>query len=296
LSLASASDNGHRREGPTGGAYRCVTPGMRAILWVGVALVFVAGTSLYVLTEHTERYFAWTIKVPLSAAFLGAFYYTACVIAAMSVRRREWARARVGVPGVTVFLWLTMLATLLHLDLFHLSSTVGTARGAAWAWLLIYILDPIAIAILWIPQAREPGDDPPRTAPLPTWYRAVILVEGILLVILGAVLFAAPATAPHLWPWTLTPLTARMSAAWLVGLGITLACAYGENDWDRIRPASAGLVALVGFQALALARFSGAVAWRTGPAWGFVVLLALDLVLGVVGLAARAPAAERSAG
>ena len=280
---AAAGENGDRSAG--GVAYRPVTPGMRTILWVGVVLVFVAGTSLSVLTDHTDRFFAWTIKVPLSAAFLGAFYYTACVIAILSVRRREWARARVGIPGITAFLWLTMLATLLHLDLFHLSAGGGTARVAAWLWLAIYVLDPIALTILFFRQLREPGEDPPRAKALPGAYGAVLLVEGVALLGLGIVLFVAPASANHLWPWALTPLTSQMSSAWLVGLGITLVCAAAEADWDRILPATAGLIALVAFQGLAVARYAGMISWATPQARGFVAMLVLNLALGIVGLA-----------
>jgi len=279
---AEAEGNGHRPAKSR--RYRQVTPAMRGILWVGVALVFVAGTSLFVLTDHTERAFAWTIKVPLTAAFLGAFYYTACVIAVLSVRRREWARARVGIAGVTVFLWLTMLATLLHLDLFHLSSEIGTARAAAWIWLAIYVADPIALTIIWFLQVREPGEDTPRATPLPGGYGAILLLEGIGLVAVGVYLFVASASAAHIWPWPLTPLTSRMSAAWLVGLGITLVCAAAEADWDRIRPATAGLVALVVFQGIALARYSGAIVWGTPQARGYVALLVLNLVVGIVGV------------
>jgi len=271
------------------GGHRQVTPGMRAILWVGVVLVFVAGTSLYFLTGHTDRSFAWTIKVRLSAAFLGAFYYTACVIALISVRRREWARARVGIPGVTAFLWLTTLATLLHLDLFHFSSQIGTARVAAWVWLAIYVLDPIALSILWFVQVREPGDDAPRTSTLPGAYGAVILIEGIALIVFGVALFVAPAGTGHLWPWALTPLTSQMSSAWLVGLGITLACAAAEADWDRILPATAGLLALAVFQGLALARYADDISWATPQARGFVALLVLNLLLGIIGVAAARP-------
>jgi len=279
---AETTGNGHRPA--ASGRYRQVTPAMRGILWVGVVLVFVAGSSLFVLTGHTERYFAWTIKVPLSAAFLGAFYYTACVIALLSVRRPEWARARVGIPGVTVFLWLTMLATLLHLDLFHLSSGIGTARGAAWIWLAIYVADPIAMAVIWFFQVREPGEDTPRVAALPGGYGAVLLLEGVALFAVGLFLFVAPASAAHIWPWPLTPLTSRMSAAWLVGLGITLVCAAAEADWDRIRPATAGLIALVVFQGIALVRYSGAIAWGTPQARGYVALLALNLIVGIAGV------------
>ena len=91
---------------------------MRWVFGVGSVLVTAAGVQLFVLTDHTTRYFAWTISSGLSAAFLGAFYFTALVLASGSARQAEWARARVGVFGVWLFVTLTLVATLLHLDKF----------------------------------------------------------------------------------------------------------------------------------------------------------------------------------
>jgi hypothetical protein len=39
--------------------------------------VLVAAWQLFVLTDHTDRFFAWTIGVPLTAAVDGAFYLAA---------------------------------------------------------------------------------------------------------------------------------------------------------------------------------------------------------------------------
>jgi hypothetical protein len=119
------------------GGYRRTTTGMRAVLWIGAGFVAVAGLNEYLLSSQTDRYFAWTIKLPLTAAFLGGFYLTALGMAVLSARQREWSRARVGIPGVAAFLWLTLLATLLHLGLFHLHGGPEAARAAAWAWLVI---------------------------------------------------------------------------------------------------------------------------------------------------------------
>src|SRR4029077_8927091 len=85
------------------GGYRRTTTGMRAILWIGAGFVAVAGLNEYLLSSQTERYFAWTIKLPLTAAFLGAFYLTALGMAVLSARPREGSRARGGCPGAAVF-------------------------------------------------------------------------------------------------------------------------------------------------------------------------------------------------
>jgi len=181
-----------------GAAYRPTTPGMRAILWLGAVLVSTAGAQLYLLSANTDRYFAWTIKVPLTAPFLGGFYFTALGFAVLSARQREWSRARVGVPGVATFLWLTLLASLLHLGLFHLTSGPGIARGAAWLWLAIYALDPPALTLLWFLQAGAPGLDRARARPMPGWYRWLLGIEFLVIVGVAASLFVAPSTAAYL--------------------------------------------------------------------------------------------------
>jgi hypothetical protein len=262
------------------GGFRRTTSGMRAILWIGTGFVAAAGLNEYLLSAQTDRFFAWTIKLPLTAAFLGAFYLTALGMAALSARQGEWSRARVGVPGVAVFLWLTLLASFLHAGLFHFSSGTATARGAAWAWLVIYVLDPPALTVLWFLQTRVPGTDRPRFRVLPAWYKGLLGVEGAVSVAVGVCLFVAPSTAVHLWPWPLTPLPAQAIAAWLVGYGIVLLTMIAENDWERVRPALVPSVVLFALQVIALARYPDPVTWSSASAWIFLVMLGGTLVLG----------------
>ena len=56
-------------------------------------LVFIAGVPLFVLTEQTDHYFAWTTQPSLTAAAFGAFYWASCALSLLSVREREWANA-----------------------------------------------------------------------------------------------------------------------------------------------------------------------------------------------------------
>jgi hypothetical protein len=48
---------------------------MRVWFLIDTLLVLVTGVQLYLLTGQTERFFAWTIASPLTAAFLGAAYW-----------------------------------------------------------------------------------------------------------------------------------------------------------------------------------------------------------------------------
>jgi hypothetical protein len=256
---------------------------MRGVFIVGSVLVTAAGTQLFILTDHTETLFAWTIKPPVTAAFLGAFYFTALALAASSATRRTWAEARVGVPGVFVFITLTVVATLLHLGKFHFHVDQTSAVSAAWLWLVIYVLDPPAVLLLWILQVRRPGGDPPRRAKLPPLYRAVAWAQAAVALAVGVSLFVVPSTAARLWPWTLTPLTARAVAAWLIGLGLVLAAAPIENDWSRLHPATAAYAVLGILQTVALLRYPDDVAWGSPQAWAYLVFLGSVFVVGTYG-------------
>jgi hypothetical protein len=227
---------------------------MRAVFTIGSVLVAAAGIQLYVLTDRTDRLFAWTIDSGLSATFLGSFYFMALVVALRSRRETAWAMARVGVYGVALFVVLTLVATLLHLDKFHLTEGAATAIVAAWAWLFVYVVAPVGVVTALVLQHRAPGGDPPRTALLPTWYRAILLAQGIALLVIGLWLSVDPASATW-WPWELTPLVARAMAAWLLGLAVVLGTAVVENDWIRIRVATPAYVLLAALLGIAMVRY-----------------------------------------
>jgi hypothetical protein len=181
---------------------------------------------------------------------------------------------------------LTLIATLLHLDRFHLSSADLVAQTAAWVWLAVYVIVPIALAILIFFQWRVPGEDPERVAPMPAWYRSLLFAQAFILIALGVILFLYP-TSPF-WPWTLTPLTGRAIASWLIGIGSIVTHASLENDWSRTRPMMLGYLALGVLQFSALARYATLIDWSKPHGALYIVFLASILLVGVYGwLAAR---------
>ncbi|HEX6290866.1 MAG TPA: hypothetical protein VFZ66_16900 [Herpetosiphonaceae bacterium] len=262
---------------------RPVTQGMRWMLLIASGLVFIVGIQLFILTEYTERYFAWTIKPPLTAAFLGAGYWASFAMEYMASRKRLWAHARIAVPAVLIFTTLTLVATLLHLDRFHLSDPNLLTRVAAWVWLAVYAIVPLTMASLLVLQMRVPGDDPPRTAPLPRWIHAILIVHALVMLPLGAALFLAPQATAPLWPWTLTPLTGRAVGAWLLALGVAAAHSSWENDWQRVHIATISYTVLGGFQLLGLIRYPQVVDWSRPSAWLYVVFLVSVLLVGLYG-------------
>lgn len=113
-------------------AVRSSSVGMRLMLLAAGVLVFLAGFQLFILTEQTNLYFAWTIQPPLTAAFLGAGYWASFLLEIFAAREKVWAKARIAVPAVFTFTTLTLVATLLHLDRFHFNSLNQFAQTAAY--------------------------------------------------------------------------------------------------------------------------------------------------------------------
>jgi hypothetical protein len=261
-----------------GDGWRPHSIGLRRFYALAILLVLGVGLFLFVLSNSTDRLFAWTIRPPLTAAFLGANYWAAFFLAASSSQERVWARARLTYCVSFVFITLTMVATLLHLDKFHF----GNANG--WLWTIVYVGVPPLLVVLLVRQLRLPGVDPPRTDPIERWVLPVVLVQGLVALGVGAALFLAPSTADELWPWPLTPLTSRTVGAWLLALATGLASTLYERDWQRIRVAVFTFAAIPLLQAVALARFSGTVDWGSIQAWVYVVYLATLFGLGVYGI------------
>lgn len=276
-------------------AFQPLTAGLRRMLVVASVLVGIAGVQLFVLTEQTARYFAWTVSPPLTAAFLGAAYWASGLLELLAAREWLWARARIAVPAVFTFTALTLLATLLHHDRFHFASPAALARAAAWVWLAIYVAVPVLLGALLLRQLRAPGGTAPRREqPLPTGVLVVLAVQAGALLGFGLVLFVVPVVAAPLWPWPLTPLTGRAVGAWLLGLGVAAAQACAEDDWGRIGAAMRSYTLLALLELLALARYPDAVDWTRPGGWVYVAFLVSTLAVGLAGWLATRPAPRRA--
>jgi len=215
---------------PTPSLVTPVTTSARIFMWAAFVFVAAAGVSLFLLSEQTSDFFAWTINPPITAAFLGCGYLAVATALGLGLRESDWARVRVGVWVVATGLVSILIATGLHLDKFHLQNPAWTAKAWAWSWLFLYVaLVPGLIAALWT-QWRQPAAEPAPGTALPAGLRLAQWVLGGLMASMGAALFVAPGSAEQLWPWSLTPLTARMVGSFYLAFGVSLFAAAHESD------------------------------------------------------------------
>jgi hypothetical protein len=265
-----------------------LTPGLRWFLRIAAALALIAGILLFGLATETDRFFSWTIEPPLTAAFLGAAYWAAFALLATAARETTWPPARAAIPPVFAIAALLLIATLIHIDKYDLDSIFG------WFWLVVYIGVTPLLVVLVVRQARERVSEPRRGIPLTPPVRLGLALQGAVMLLLGTALFIAPGDADALWPWTLTPLTARAIGAFLVGFGVGAAYGMLEDDLSLLRGAALAYASLGALELAAIAIHSSDVTADGVGVALYVAFSATVLAAGVYGLVSERSAASRS--
>lgn len=193
--------------------------------WVAILVIpflVVAFVILFVFPQETERLFAWRVQPSMSAMMLGAAYAGGIYFFASVLRSKQWHKIKVGFLPVVAFASLLGIATILHWDRF----THGHIAFIAWAGL--YFTAPFIVLGVWIRNRnQDSGQMDAHDVIIPYPIRLLMSAFGIVTLGISLVLFLQPALMVGLWPWTLTPLTARVMGAMfalpgVVGVGISL--------------------------------------------------------------------------
>jgi hypothetical protein len=189
----------------------------------------------------------------------------------------------VGYLTVLLFTLVALAATLLHLDRFHFDASDALPRAAAWTWLVVYVVVPIAMLAALPGQLRAPGTDASSGVRLGRALRAALAVQAAALIVAGLGLFFLD-DVRDLWPWPLTELTARAVASWLVALGVGAVLAVVDDDAARLHPAAVTYAVLGVFQLLALARFRDDLAGSALSVWLYLGAVVSALCVGAAGI------------
>lgn len=260
----------------------------RILLLSFAALTAIATLVLYVFAARTEDYFAWTVLPPLTAAVMGAGYAAGLLMTVLALRSDAWAYVRVVVLTVLVFTVLTLAATLLHLDRFHFGAP-GIAGMAAWFWLAVYIAAPPAMVAVLVLQSRAGLQPAQARRPMPAALTWLAGLQSAFLIGLGTLMFVAPARAASIWPWDITPLTARVLAAWLVALAVGLALTVRTGDLAYARLTALPYAVFGALVGIAMIRYAENIDWDSPAAWVAAALTLMVIATGSYGaVAARA--------
>jgi hypothetical protein len=195
-----------------------------------IAPFLIAGfVLLYVLPGETGRLWAWPIQSHMTSMLLASAYLGGCYffLRVLLVEQR-WAAVRAGFVSVALFATLLGLATIEHWDRF------SHGNPAFWLWAGLYFAAPLLVVAAWLANQRyaaRPAPDEPR---LGRMARGVVAGMGMLAGLTGLWLFLAPERAITVWPWALTPLTARVVGATFC-LGVAGLAVLVDSRWESVR-------------------------------------------------------------
>jgi hypothetical protein len=270
----------HEREHPRATAVRDdrVLPVTRWVSALIVPFLLAAFIILYLFPDHTQALFAWGIQPRMSAMVLASAYLAGAYFFVRAATLARWHLIHVGFLPVTTFATLMGIATILHWNRFN------HGYLSFFVWVALYFTTPFIVLLVWL--LNRSADPAPGALPeqqVPQLARLAIGLLGGVTLVIALVLFLLPGFAISIWPWALTPLTARTVGALVAIPGMGALAVARDSRWSAARIALQSL--LIALVAIALAMiFSWGNFNRANPlTWlllaGLLFLLVADPLL-----------------
>ena len=247
-------------------------------LWLAVEVLFGIGAVLAIGRDpaSSATNFAWPIQPVVMAAVLGAFYITSAPLFLLPLFAKHWENIRTMILPTALFSTVQLAATFLHWDKFSVGSM------PFYVWFASYLLPPpiFVAAYLWH-QRRAASTVVASDDPIPSWLKRLLILCGGLLTLLAVLLFFVPGLLISVFPWQLTPLTARSLSGWLIAVGTIMLWMSRENDRTRVRLATPMLILILPALLVQIGRFAGQVNWGSPVLWIGLLLFAIVSFCGV---------------
>lgn len=253
-----------------------IAPALR--LWLAVEVLFGIGAVLAVgvAPADTATNFAWTINPVVMAAALGAFYITSAPLFLLPFLAKRWEMIRAMILPAALFSTIQLAATFLHWDKFSIDSV------PFYAWFASYLLPPPIFVAAYLWHQRKSSQELATNDPLAGGVRQTLLITGGALTVIAFVTFFEPAWLIPIFPWQLTPLTARSLSGWLAAVGTLMLSIRRENNRTRTLLATPMLILVLPALLLQLTRFAGEVDWSNLTLWIGAALFTVVSVCGVL--------------
>lgn len=258
-----------------------ILPITRLVAAAVLPFLLAAFLILYVWPQTTAQRFAWEIASPLTAAWMGASYLSGAYFFTRVLTGRRWHLVGAGFLPIAAFTASLLLATLLHWDTFD------PPHWPFRVWLALYLITPVLVPALWLVNRRRDSGAPDEADRIvPVGLRRALFAAGLLMAAGGLFLLLAPTAAAKVWPWPLTPLTARVLAGWQALLAVGMLTISRERRWSAWRVPLHTILIWLGGLLLAFALRgdafgpAGRLNWFTLCALaGFLALMALLILM-----------------
>jgi hypothetical protein len=213
----------------------------RTISVTGIIQVLLASAFVIWLLffPSTGGKFAWPIKSPFSAMFIGAGFIPRAFIGYFLWREKDWPKLRWQVAANYAFLLVIFLATYWHIAEMNWKSNLLVAH----IWIIAYTAEPIILFLIEprTAQAKAPLPEELRRGPVSPGLKIVVTLGLLLCVTLGGMAIISPQFMDTRWPWALDPFDARIMAAFFALNALWCVTIYLAEDWAEVRMAALGM-------------------------------------------------------
>jgi hypothetical protein len=207
-----------------------IFPITRIVAVIVIPFLWLAFLILFFFPDATGERFAWAIKPHMTSMYIGAGYLGGSWLFINAVIGKRWHRIQGGFPSITAFTWFMLIDTFLHWERF------SHGKLGFIVWLILYIVTPFLVPILWINNRRtDPRQPEEIDLIIPSavvWVTRLFGTFALVCVLAG---FFNPDFFIRNWPWTLTPLTARIMAGWIALLGVGAFSMAADPRWSAWR-------------------------------------------------------------
>jgi hypothetical protein len=207
-----------------------ILPVTRWVAALVIPFLVTAFVILFILPDQTEKLFAWKIQPSMSAMMLGAAYAGGIYFFTGVLLSKQWQRVKVGFLALIPFVSMLGIATILHWDRFtheHISFI---------AWTALYFTTPFIVLTVWLlNRSQDTGQPDNQDRKISSLVRFFMGAAGLITFIISLVLFLSPNVLIGVWPWTLTPLTARVMGAMFSLPGAVGLCLAFDWRWSTAK-------------------------------------------------------------
>jgi hypothetical protein len=263
---------------------------VRAIVAISALMQLGFGVTLLLEPARVAELWPWPLP-PLSARLLGASTLVSIPLAFLSIGINRYLMAMIPFVMMLTYRVLQLLAGLIHIDRFAANSTITLNYFGGGLLMLVVFAYPLIAGARGRLSEAFPGA--PFAAPMP-WRPHPLLRDGIAflagaVIVLGLAFITLGGNAKALWfdAKGMTPLTARLFASPLIGLGLGMALVLRAPDWREIMIPAVGLVTIGVLATLALALGRDSFAPQSPLAWLIAALPLVLLAIGIVLLRSR---------
>ncbi len=220
---------------------------VRLIVTVSVLMKLGFGLTLLYDPARIADLWPWPLP-PLTARLLGASTLVSIPMALLAVGINRYAVAMIPFVMMLLYRVLQLTAGLIHADRFAGGSM--TTLNYFGGGLLMLIVFGYSIWAGETQRLAPASPKAPMATPLP-WapalgLRVALQILAAIYVVLGLVFLIRGGAAAPLWidAQGLTPLTARLFASPLIGLGVGLFLVSRAHDWRRVFVPAVGMVTI----------------------------------------------------